>query len=180
MGHLFTKMWQSFGGGNREYRLLMLGLDAAGKTTILYKMKLNEVVQTIPTIGFNVETFTFKNIEFNCWDIGGQFKLRQMWRHYFDNVDALVYVIDSADQERIDENCETLSELMAEHALQNAKVLVYANKQDLPGAVECPALIDKLQLYKHKGRSWLVQPCSGKTGAGLIEGMEWLSTELKK
>ena len=60
-------------------RLLMLGLDAAGKTTILYKLKLNETVNTIPTIGFNVETVTYKNLEFNCWDVGGQTTLRPLW-----------------------------------------------------------------------------------------------------
>ncbi len=115
-------------------RLLMLGLDAAGKTTILYKMKLNEVVNTIPTIGFNVETFQYKQIEFNCWDIGGQFKLRGMWSHYFDNVDAVVYVVDSADTDRIEENCETLQGLLQQDQLKDAAILVYANKQDMPQA----------------------------------------------
>ena len=114
MGQLFAKMWSTFAGGKKQVRLLMLGLDAAGKTTILYKMKLNEVVNTIPTIGFNVETFQYKQIEFNCWDIGGQFKLRSLWSHYFDNVDALVYVVDSADVDRINENSETLHYLMAD------------------------------------------------------------------
>ena len=82
MGNYFFSAWKSM-VGNKEVRILMLGLDAAGKTTILYKLKLNEVVNTIPTIGFNVETFEYKNIEFNCWDIGGQFKLRNLWSHYF-------------------------------------------------------------------------------------------------
>ena len=58
--------------GTREMRILMVGLDAAGKTTILYKLKLGEVVNTIPTIGFNVETVEYKNISFNVWDVGGQ------------------------------------------------------------------------------------------------------------
>ena len=71
MGQLFAKLWSSFAGGKKQCRILMLGLDAAGKTSILYKMKLNEVVNTIPTIGFNVETFQYKNVEFNAWDIGG-------------------------------------------------------------------------------------------------------------
>lgn len=173
-------MWNRFGGGTKEYRLLMLGLDAAGKTTILYKMKLNEVVNTIPTIGFNVETFQYKNIEFNCWDIGGQHKLRAMWQHYFENVDALVYVIDSSDLERVEESAEALNGLMDEDKLRDAKILVYANKQDLPGAISCPELVDKLGLFKRQGRKWHMQGCSGKTGDGLIEGMDWLSNELQK
>ena len=179
MGALFTKLWNTFGGGNKEYRLLMLGLDAAGKTTILYKMKLNEVVNTIPTIGFNVETFEYKHITFNCWDIGGQHKLRTMWQHYFDNVDALVYVIDSADIERVEENKETLMGLLNEDALRDAQVLVYANKQDLPNALTCPQLVEKLGLATMR-RKWQIQGCSGKTGSGLIEGMDWLSNSLLK
>ena len=82
---------------NTPVRLLILGLDAAGKTTILFKMKLNETVNTIPTIGFNVETLQYKNIEFNCWDVGGQDKLRPLWQHYFTNTQGLIYVVDSND-----------------------------------------------------------------------------------
>ncbi len=70
-------------------RLLMLGLDAAGKTTILYKLKLNQDVTTIPTVGFNVETVTYKNVKFNVWDVGGQDKIRPLWRHYFSGMFAL-------------------------------------------------------------------------------------------
>ena len=128
MGNLFSQLWSQFAGGKKSVRLLMLGLDSAGKTTILYKMKLNEVINTIPTIGFNVETFQYKQIEFTCWDIGGQFKLRTLWSHYFDQVDALVYVVDSADTERIEENAETLQMLMSEENLKDAATLVFANK----------------------------------------------------
>ena len=72
--------------GSKEMRLLMLGLDAAGKTTILYKLKLNQDVTTIPTVGFNVETVTYKNVKFNVWDVGGQDKIRPLWRHYFSGM----------------------------------------------------------------------------------------------
>lgn len=75
---LFGKLF-----GSKEVRILMLGLDAAGKTTILYKLKLNQTMTTIPTVGFNVENFTYKNIKFNMWDVGGQDKIRPLWRHYY-------------------------------------------------------------------------------------------------
>lgn len=75
--------------GSKEMRLLMLGLDAAGKTTILYKLKLGQDVTTIPTVGFNVETVTYKNVKFNVWDVGGQDKIRPLWRHYFSGTFAL-------------------------------------------------------------------------------------------
>ncbi|OMJ10358.1 ADP-ribosylation factor, partial [Smittium culicis] len=89
--------------GNREMRILMVGLDAAGKTTILYKLKLGEIVTTIPTIGFNVETVEYKNINFTVWDVGGQDKIRPLWRYYFQNTQGIIFVIDSNDRERVNE-----------------------------------------------------------------------------
>lgn len=90
--------------------LISVGLDAAGKTTILYKLKLGEVVTTIPTIGFNVESVEYKNICFTVWDVGGQDKIRPLWRHYFQNTQGLIFVVDSNDRDRITE---------AEKELQN-------------------------------------------------------------
>merc|ERR1712203_1094112 len=85
-------------------RILMVGLDAAGKTTILYKLKLGEVVTTIPTIGFNVETVEYKNINFTVWDVGGQDKIRPLWRHYYQNTNGIIFVVDSADADRMKSN----------------------------------------------------------------------------
>ena len=112
MGNYFFSSFMRRFTQSRPIRLLMLGLDAAGKTTILYKMKLNETVNTIPTIGFNVETLHYKNLEFNAWDIGGQHKLRTLWQHYFDNTDALIYVVDSNDDERVEESREALMNIL--------------------------------------------------------------------
>merc|ERR1711937_425901 len=105
MGAFVEKMkglFSNFGGG-KEMRILMVGLDAAGKTTILYKLKLGEVVNTIPTIGFNVETVEYKNISFNVWDIVGQDKIRKLWRYYYTNPQGLIFVIDSNDRDRIED-----------------------------------------------------------------------------
>merc|ERR1712031_102698 len=102
MGSLFSKVWEKF-VGTQKMRILMVGLDAAGKTTILYKMKLGEVVNTIPTIGFNVETVEYKNISFNVWDVGGQDKIRLLWRHYYEDSNGIIFVVDSNDVARIDE-----------------------------------------------------------------------------
>lgn len=84
MGLTFSKLFEKF-FSKRDMRILMLGLDAAGKTTILYKLKLGEVVSSVPTIGFNVETLEFKNIKFTVWDVGGQDKIRLLWKHYYQN-----------------------------------------------------------------------------------------------
>ena len=86
----------------RKCKVVMLGLDAAGKTTILYSLKLGDVLMTIPTIGFNVEEVNFKTIQFMVWDVGGQEKLRNLWTHYFDKSKALIYVVDSSDSERVE------------------------------------------------------------------------------
>lgn len=118
----------------------MVGLDAAGKTTILYKLKLGEIVTTIPTIGFNVETVEYKNISFTVWDVGGQDKIRPLWRHYFQNTQGshinvnshdlgLIFVVDSNDHERIGEAREELSRMLNEDELRDAVLLVFANKQ---------------------------------------------------
>ena len=151
------------------------GLDAAGKTTILYKLKLGEVVNTIPTIGFNVETVEYKNISFNVWDVGGQDKIRLLWRHYYTNTQGLIYVVDSNDRERIEENREELHKMLAEEELRDAVLLVFANKQDLPGALTCPEITDKLGLHTIRGRTWFIQSTCAVRGDGLYEGLDWLS-----
>merc|ERR1711865_370646 len=97
MGLLMSKVWDRMINSKKEMRILMVGLDAAGKTTVLYKLKLGEVVTTIPTIGFNVETVEYKNINFTVWDVGGQDKIRKLWRHYYLNTQGLIFVVDSND-----------------------------------------------------------------------------------
>ena len=111
------------------------GLDAAGKTTILYKLKLGEIVTTIPTIGFNVETVEYKNISFTVWDIGGQTKIRPLWQHYYENCDGIIYVVDSSDSLRMKEAREELEEVLGDDRLRDSSLLVFANKQDMPGAL---------------------------------------------
>merc|ERR1711925_61057 len=100
-------------GGQTEAKILMVGLDAAGKTTILYKLKLGEIVTTIPTIGFNVETVEYKNISFTVWDVGGQDKIRPLWRHYFQNTQGLIFVVDSNDRERAQEAKGELNRMLS-------------------------------------------------------------------
>eukprot|EP00438_Fugacium_kawagutii_P000212 Skav202890 [mRNA] locus=scaffold1424:238040:243527:+ [translate_table: standard] len=170
MGLAFTKIWQRL-IGKQEMRILMVGcffttvqcpgLDAAGKTTILYKLKLGclvrwqKVVTTIPTIGFNVETVEYKNLSFTVWDVGGQDKIRPLWRHYYQGTqdptrcpggpcgvagtNGLIYVVDSNDRDRASEHgCvedarEELTKMLNEDEMRDAVLLVFANKQELLG-----------------------------------------------
>jgi len=163
-----------------QMRILMVGLDAAGKTTILYKLKLGEIVTTIPTIGFNVETVEYKNISFTVWDVGGQDKIRPLWRHYFQNTQGLIYVVDSSDSERIAEAHSELNKMLKEDELRDCLVLVFANKQDLPNALSVTEVTTKLGLNNLRGRKWYVQAATATQGTGLYEGLDWLSTELSK
>ncbi len=134
------------------YFAFQVGLDAAGKTTILYKLKLGEVVTTIPTIGFNVESVEYRNLNFTVWDVGGQDKIRPLWRHYFQNTQGLIFVVDSNDRDRIAEAAEELQKMLSEEDLANAAVLVFANKQDLPNAMPTTEVTDKLRLHTLRGR----------------------------
>jgi len=165
----------------KDVRILMLGLDGAGKTTILYQLKKEEHYNKHPTIGFNVERIEHKNFNFNIWDVGGQDKIRHLWIHYYKNTDGLIFVVDSNDQDRIDEAAEELKKLLAEEELKNCPVLVLANKQDLNGALALGEVIKRLGLGDLNGRTWLVQGTSATTGQGLKEGLDWMvSTFLKK
>ncbi|RCH93744.1 ADP-ribosylation factor, Arf Arf6, partial [Rhizopus stolonifer] len=130
--------------GSKEMRILMLGLDAAGKTTILYKLKLNQSVTTIPTVGFNVESVTYKNVKFNVWDVGGQDKIRNLWRHYYTGTQGLIFVIDSQDRDRIDEARQELHRILSDREMKDCLLLVFANKQDLPNAMSPQEVTEKL------------------------------------
>merc|ERR1712154_434061 len=110
-GLTFSRLWERFFPSS-PCRISMLGLDNAGKTTVLYKLRLGEVVTTIPTVGFNVETVEYKNISFTVWDIGGQDKIRKLWRHYYLGTAGVIFIIDSNDRDRIEDAREELWNLL--------------------------------------------------------------------
>lgn len=172
--------WLSLLMKQKEMRILMVGLDAAGKTTILYKLKLGEVVTTIPTIGFNVETVEYRNIQFTVWDVGGQDKIRPLWRHYFQNTQGIIFVVDSNDRDRVPEAREELQRMLNEDELRDALLLVFANKQDLPNAMSVAEITDKLGLHSLRQRTWYIQSTCATSGDGLFEGLDWLAQEIKK
>mmetsp|Transcript_47686 Transcript_47686/g.120054 ORF Transcript_47686/g.120054 Transcript_47686/m.120054 type:complete len:180 (-) Transcript_47686:260-799(-) len=177
MGLSFAKLFARL-FSKKEMRILMVGLDAAGKTTILYKLKLGEIVTTIPTIGFNVETVEYKNISFTVWDVGGQDKIRPLWRHYFQNTQGLIFVVDSNDRERVGEAHDELQKMLNEDELREAVLLVFANKQDLPNAMSVAEVTDKLGLHSIRNRKWYIQSTCATSGDGLYEGLDWLSNAL--
>lgn len=185
MGSFASKvMKQLF--GKKEFRMIMVGLDGAGKTTILYQLKLGIVTQTIPTIGFNVETIKYKNLLFNVFDIGGQDKIRPLWKYYFSNNNGIIFIVDSTDTERIDDNTkefhsakEELYKLLNEDELRGLPLLVYANKQDLPNAMAVHEVAKRLGLTNITDRKWFIQGTNAITRDGLYEGLDWMSKAVK-
>jgi ADP-ribosylation factor protein 6 len=158
--------------GTKEMRILMLGLDAAGKTTILYKLKLtNQDVTTIPTVGFNVESVTYKNVKFNVWDVGGQDKIRPLWRHYYSGTQGLIFVVDSSDTARMEEARSELHKIINDREMKDALLLVFANKQDVPGHLSPEEVTNALQLNKLKDKLWYVAPSVATEGTGIFEGL---------
>ena len=163
----------------KEARLLILGLDNAGKTCILKKLSDEDITHIMPTQGFNIKAITQEGFKLNVWDIGGQRAIRPYWRHYFGETNALIYVIDSADKARLEESSAELEQLLDEEKLAGVPLLVFANKQDLMGAAPPSAIAELLHLEQIRDRVWQIQACSAKQGHGLHEGMSWVVQHIK-
>merc|ERR1712060_493993 len=103
---------------DQEYRILMLGLDNSGKTTALKQLAGEDVTHITPTQGFNIKSVQKSGFKLNVWDIGGQKHIRPYWKNYYQNTDAIVYMIDSSDERRVDEAAEELDTLLEEEELQ--------------------------------------------------------------
>ncbi len=173
MGNFFTRMIYKF--TQKEMNSIMVGLDNAGKTTILYKLKLGEIVNTIPTIGFNVEDVKYKNINLTIWDVGGQDKLRPLWKYYFKNASIVIFVIDSSDRNRIYESEKELDYLLTVNELRDSKFLILCNKIDMDNHMDKELIAENLNL-KHKLRrhKWYIINTCATDGYGLDEGMQWI------
>ena len=169
----FLSDWAS---GNEEAYILILGLDASGKTTILNRLKTGENKVTIPTIGFNCEHIRFGRLSFVGFDIGGQSSIRKLWHNYFENADAIVFVIDSSDHPRFGEVYNELRRLADHRLLAHCPILIFANKQDLNGA-RSSELMTKLNLMSLlRDRDWKLCESTATTGDGIEHGFSWLAS----
>ncbi|KAL1778374.1 ADP-ribosylation factor 14 [Sigmodon hispidus] len=166
----------------KQAHILLLGLDSAGKSTLLYRLKLAETLTTIPTIGFNVEMVQLvSGLTLTVWDVGGQEKMRTLWDCYCENADGLVYVVDcSDDKQRLEDSRREFKHILKNEHIKNAPVIIFANKQDLPGALSAE---DLTRIFKVKklcsDRNWYVQPCCALTGDGLNDGFRKLTEFVK-
>jgi small GTP-binding protein len=178
MGFILSKIIEFFSKSRNNFKIIILGIQNAGKTTILYQLSLGQLVKTTPTIGSNVEELTYNNVKFQAWDLGGQESTRSVWDVYYMNTDAVVYVIDSSDDEYLEESKSQFHKLIAHPTLKNATILIFANKQDLQGAKDMNKLIQEYEFFKIKEHIWHIQACSALKGEGLVTGIKWLSEQL--
>ena len=162
-----------------QARILILGLDNAGKTTILRKLSDEDITTTTPTQGFNIKSVLHAGFKLNVWDIGGQKTIRPYWRNYYENTEALIYVVAASDRKRIDEAGFELDEILSEEKLATVPVLVFANKSDLLQAKSADEIAEALSLFNIKDRPWQIQACSAKLGNGLEQGLKWVVKQVK-
>jgi small GTP-binding protein len=172
----FDWIWKSF---HRDSSILILGLDNAGKTAILYSLQLGEVINyTVPTIGFNVEEVQIDNLSIKMWDIGGQDKIRALWPHYFQQSSGIVFVVDSNDQDRLPHAKIELHTLISHKDNVGKPFLILANKQDLPNAIDKETLVRELQLETVTTSKWYVVECSATKNQRARLGFEWLASNI--
>lgn len=135
--------------------------------------------QVTPTAGFNIKSVSADGLKLNVWDIGGTATIRPYWKNYFDNTDVLIFVLDSIDKARMEEAVNELFDIMDHEKIKNVPVLIFANKQDAKGALTIPDIEVFFNEDKFINRTWHIQPCSGRNGDGVKEGMEWLCKIVK-
>ncbi|MBW0535308.1 hypothetical protein O181_075023 [Austropuccinia psidii MF-1] len=180
MGILWSRLF-----GKDEIKLIILGLDNAGKSTILYKITMGEVVSTAPTVGANQELFEYKNLKIRMWDLGGQTNLRTSWSAYYAQAKALIMVVDSTDRSRLNLAKEELHRVASDPLLTSQSgstppcLLIMANKQDVKGCMTPAQVSEGLALTELRDRQWQIMACSALTGKGLLEGMDWIANQLK-
>lgn len=184
----------------REIRVLVVGLDNAGKTTIVKRINGEDISKISPTLGFNISSLHLNEYRLNVWDVGGQKTLRTFWRNYFEKTDALVWVVDSTDVARLQDCKNELDVILKEEKLVDASLLVLANKQDVEGAMSGREIAEALGLISvdsssgkssnngsdvlsgttsnSSKRRWRVQKCSATTGDGILDGFEFITEDV--
>ncbi|RPB13192.1 ARF/SAR superfamily [Morchella conica CCBAS932] len=159
---------------DKEMRVLMLGLDNAGKTTIVKHIMKEDVNTVSPTLGFIIKTIDYKGYKLNIWDVGGQKTLRSYWRNYFEKTDSLIWVVDATDRFRLEDCATELHGLLQEERLLGASLLVFVNKTDVAGCMTHDEIREGLKLDEIKTHKWTILPCSAMTGKNLQEGLDWV------
>ena len=161
-----------------QVRILTLGLDNSGKTTIIKSFLSQDPTSTSPTLGFTINTLKYKSNTINFWDMGGQTTIRSYWRNYFEETDGVIWVVDSSDKLRLNDCKDELHNLLKQEKLAGATLLVFCNKQDINGALNVEEIKNILELDTITTRHWIIMPCCGLNGNGLENGLEWLMDDI--
>ena len=163
-----------------EPNILILGLDNAGKTTLLKYLTNEDNKNTKPTPYVNAKSIQCGGIKLNVYDLGGQKAIREYWQYYYEKIDALIYVVDASDEERIGECNDSFQKILKEEKLANVPVLAYGNKADLQNCLEPDEIIEKLEMNNITGRDWSLYACSALKGTGVKDGIKWILGKLSQ
>ena len=181
MGVIVSVWNKLFGKEDEQFKMLILGLDRAGKTTILEKIQGNLDGEPVPTIGYNHKEVKMRNVILSTWDLSGQEKMRTIWKHYFIDTWAIIFVIDWTDFERLETARDELYFLLADPELKNIPILILANKQDLPEAIGYQDLKEDLAIGEEESKRPIkIQESSALLDTGLDDGFKWLIKILTK
>ncbi|KAH0278888.1 ARF/SAR superfamily, partial [Aureobasidium melanogenum] len=164
---------------DKEMRILMLGLDNSGKTSIVKNIMGEDINTVSPTLGFIIKTIDYDGYKLNIWDVGGQKTLRTYWKNYFEKTDTLIWVVDGTDRERIDDCRQELEGLLLQERLMGASLLVFMNKSDVAGCMSSEEIRKALRLDTIHTHRWNIMECSALTGLNLQEGLRWVVQDAK-
>ena len=172
MGAYLARMYAMFW---RERSIVIVGLDGAGKTTVLYNLQFGEEIEnTVPTLGFNVENLQVNKTKFKAWDLGGQHKLRELWHYYYEDIDGIVFVMDSVDKDRFPEARGELHTILTNQRLRDLPVLILANKQDISLAANKTEIVEALGYSIFAKDNIHVVECSARFNQRVNIAFEWL------
>ena len=178
---LFKMIAQALGMRREKARILVIGLDNSGKTTLINHLrpKKASVTEVVPTVGFQVEEFTKHGLAFTISDMSGQGRYRSLWEEYYSDVQAIVFVVDTTDQIRICVAKDELDSLLAHPEMASAPILLFANKMDLPAALSAVDCMGVLELGRITENPWHITESNAITGEGVDEGISWLAEHIR-
>uniref|UniRef100_A0A7S1CCX3 ADP-ribosylation factor-like protein 6 n=1 Tax=Bicosoecida sp. CB-2014 TaxID=1486930 RepID=A0A7S1CCX3_9STRA len=181
---LFKRLAQALGLSKRECKILVVGLDNSGKTTLINRLKpkKSSSYEVVPTVGFSVESFSKNGLAFTAFDMSGQGRYRSLWETYYADVQAIIYVLDSTDKVRMCVAKDELDHMLAHKAIKEARVpvLFFANKMDKPSALTPAECMEELGLSALTDKAWHIAASCAVTGEGVEEGIEWLANHVGK
>jgi small GTP-binding protein len=170
---ILSKAFQKLFSNNKIIKILLVGLDAVGKSTIYYKLRHDETFKT------PIKETLNKNIDITIFDLGRHEAIRKMFDHYIENTDVIIYVIDSGNIDRMEESCNELHRLLKDKMLGKVPILFLANKQDLNEALSVSEITKIMKLECIEDRVWNIQATSALDGNGLLDGLSWIAKILK-